>query len=819
MVENPELRLAFEYVSRTNRNIFLTGKAGTGKTTFLKDLKDKIQKNMVVVAPTGVAAINAGGVTIHSFFQLPFGLMLTERVTGKKVNNPNQKQKFHKRKINIIKSLDLLIIDEISMVRADMLDAIDDILRRYKNRFLPFGGVQVLMIGDMQQLPPVVKRDEWEMLKEYYPSSTMYFFHAKVLRETPLVTIELKHVYRQAEQTFIKILNEIRDNKLSKESYDMLHTRFIPDFSPDDKEGYITLTTHNAYADRINKQKLDKIKHKSKIFKARVDGNFSEHAYPAEFELELKVGAQVMFIKNDPSVEKEYYNGKIGKITGFDNDAVFVRSLEDDHDIVCTRVIWENIKYNVNDKTKEIEEEIDGSFVQFPLRLAWAITIHKSQGLTFDKAVIDAQSAFAHGQTYVALSRCRTLEGLVLTSRISPSAIICDREIVSFNKQVEENQPTESDLEKSKLAYRKEIITEIFTYKRLIYRIEHLERLIENNKRSIHGTLRETLIKIQKEIIPEINTVAGKFIKQIERILSENPDVAKNDFLRERLKKAAEYFAGKHEDGIINPLTDCSFESDNKKVKKEVNDDLALVFELLAVKQAELEVCKNGFDIDKILKARVTAAIEKKKKAPEKAAKTSANLRSEHPALFEALRWWRNEQAEVMLVPHYRIASTKTLLEIADKLPCTPKQLLNIHGIGRAKLLEYGDDLLDIVITYLGENDLECKEDKPEPPKKPKKKNHEVSYELYKQGFTLEQIAQKCGFKVNTIFNHMTKYVANGELDIEEFMGEDELKKIQTFFEENPEASLSEAKEALPEDIDWSHLRMVKTYMEESKKD
>ena len=309
---NKELDLAFEFVQYTNQNIFLTGKAGTGKTTFLKSLKSRIMKRMVVVAPTGVAAINAGGVTIHSFFQLPFGPIITEKVAGHKIENPNFKKKFNKRKINIIRTIDLLIIDEISMVRADMLDAIDEVLRKYKNRFLPFGGVQLLMIGDLQQLAPVVKDDEWNMLRSYYNS--MYFFNSKAIKESSMVTIELKHIYRQKDDVFVKILNEVRNDKLTQESYDILHQRYIPDFKPKEEEGYITLTTHNNSANNTNKEHLDRIKNKSKFFKATVDGTFSEYSYPTDYDLELKLGSQVMYVKNDSSPEKRYFNGKIGKM-------------------------------------------------------------------------------------------------------------------------------------------------------------------------------------------------------------------------------------------------------------------------------------------------------------------------------------------------------------------------------------------------------------------------------------------------------------------------------------------------------------------------
>jgi GTPase SAR1 family protein len=822
MPENPELKLAFEFVQYTNRNIFLTGKAGTGKTTFLKSLKENSPKRMVVLAPTGVAAINAGGVTIHSFFQLPFGPMITERVAGRKMRNPDFQQKFNKRKINIIKTLDLLVIDEVSMVRADVLDAIDDILRRYKNRFLPFGGVQVLMIGDMQQLPPVVKRDEWEMFREFYPSQSMYFFYAKVLKEISLVTIELKHVYRQADENFIRILNEIRDDRLTKESYELLHSRYIPGFKPSDDEGYITLTTHNAAADVINENRLAGLKGKPKIFKAEVDGNFSEYAYPTDYELKLKEGAQVMFVKNDPSPEKNFYNGKVGKITLIDGNTVFVKCPEDDYTIEVNPLLWENIKYGIDRKSGKITEDVEGTFKQIPLRLAWAITIHKSQGLTFEKAVIDAHAAFAHGQTYVALSRCKSLEGLVLSSRISQSAIICDSAIAGFNKRVEENQPTEDDLQKSKFAFQKETISDIFNYKQLSYRLEHLERNIENHAKTIHGNLREKLMSIQRDVMPALIGVADKFMVQVNSLLNENPDAENNKQLIERLKKAGEYFYKEHEEKIVKVLNDSVFESDNKNTKKIIEEDLDAVYELMKVRQECLEVLKSRFSVKKIMEARAKAALDGKKQKKKK----TGNYKGKHSELLKLLVFWRNEMVEMLQVPHYRVASYETLTQIAEKLPCTEKQLGKIKGIGKTKLNMFGDDILDMVLDYIEENGLECGEDEVEAKVEVKvevededevkvevKKSYELSFELFNSGLTVDEIAKKMKLTRGTVEGHLSRYVASGELDIAAFVSKEKVNMITEYFEKFPDATLSMAKHNLPDDISWGDLKMVKAMM------
>jgi ATP-dependent exoDNAse (exonuclease V) alpha subunit len=413
MHNNPQLQLAFDFVQYTNKNIFLTGKAGTGKTTFLHQLKKVSPKRMVVVAPTGVAAINAGGVTIHSFFQLPYGPHIPdhENIPTSELN-PEKPQayqkKFNREKIRLIQSLDLLVIDEISMVRADMLDAIDLVLKKYKDRTKPFGGVQLLMIGDLHQLSPVVKEDEWSLLKKYY--DTVYLFSSKALQQIPSVNIELKHIYRQSDEYFINILNKIRNNQIDQQTLTELNQRYIPNFSPDEKEGYIVLTTHNASAQEINQNKLKKIKSPSEIFGADTEGEFPSFSYPTEQELELKEGAQVMFVKNDSSSLKCYYNGKIGKVIRMDEDEVYVKCPDDEDEILVKREEWQNVKYFLDEETKEVKENVIGTFTQYPLKLAWAITIHKSQGLTFEKAIIDANASFAHGQVYVALSRCKNFD-------------------------------------------------------------------------------------------------------------------------------------------------------------------------------------------------------------------------------------------------------------------------------------------------------------------------------------------------------------------------------------------------------------------------
>ena len=415
---NTIFNIAVDLVNQSSRNIFLTGKAGTGKTTFLKYIRDNSSKQMAIVAPTGVAAINAGGVTIHSFFQLPFSPFVPE---SKGFGNNDAIADKHSllsrlrltgEKKKVIQELELLVIDEISMVRCDTLDAIDTVMRHIRQRrFERFGGVQVLFIGDMFQLPPVVPEQEWRILSEFYNSP--YFFDSKVILDEPPVYIEFTKIYRQSEERFINLLNQVRNNEMDESGMEILDSRFQPAFRRSKDDGYIILTTHNRKADTTNSEELQKINERTYSYTAKIEGDFSEKAYPPDEQLLLKIGAQVMFIKNDLEKVRRYFNGKIGTVTRIEDDKIFVLCKNETDEIEVKKETWENIRYSVNKTTRQMEEDVLGSFTQYPLRLAWAITIHKSQGLTFEKAIIDAGEAFAPGQVYVALSRCTSLGGMI----------------------------------------------------------------------------------------------------------------------------------------------------------------------------------------------------------------------------------------------------------------------------------------------------------------------------------------------------------------------------------------------------------------------
>jgi len=699
-LENPQLKMAFNFVQYTNRNVFLTGKAGTGKTTFLRNLKKVSPKRMIVVAPTGVAAINAGGVTIHSFFQLPFSpfIPVQKDDDGKDRNV----QKFTREKINVIRSMDLLVIDEISMVRADVLDAIDDVLRRFKNKHKPFGGVQLLMIGDIQQLAPVVKEDEWAILKQWY--DTVYFFSSRALNMTQYVSIELKHIYRQKDSVFIDLLNSIRDNKIDESLLKELNKRYDPDFAKNAPDGYITLTTHNHQSKLINDRKLAQIDGKEYCFKAHIQGDFPEYMYPTDCELILKEGAQVMFVKNDTSREKLFYNGKIGIIEKINDDSISVKCNKYEESITVELAEWQNIKYSIDENTGEIKVEVVGTFLQFPLRLAWAITIHKSQGLTFDKAIIDASAAFAHGQVYVALSRCKSLEGLVLGSKLTARSIISDTTVRKFSKEVSENQPDGKELEKSQYEYQRELVLELFDFNPIIQQLKYCLKLYADNAGSLHEGLKDCLEKLIYFVNTELISVSDKFKPHIYKMLGTEPNVEKNQQLQERLIKASKYYTEKIDTGVLSVLEGIEVVSDNKSVKKNIVKAIEKVKADILIKHACFIQCEKGFYVKEFLDARAKASIEKTQKEQKMEKKLMpVEFTSDfvsHPELFEELKTWRRRKAEEFERPAFYVLHQKCLLQIVEQLPSNLDELRRIKGIGKTKLKAFGDEIIEIVNNY-----------------------------------------------------------------------------------------------------------------------
>ena len=654
MAENHELRTAWDFVENTGRSIFLTGKAGTGKTTFLKTIVEKSRKRPIVVAPTGVAAINAGGVTIHSFFQLPF----TPYVPGSKLES---KFDFGREKRKIIASIDLLIIDEISMVRADLLDAIDTVLRRFRDHYQPFGGVQLLMIGDLAQLTPVVTPEDEQILKPYY--DTPYFFGSKALQQIDYVTIQLDHVYRQQDMSFIDILNQIREGHPTPEVLSVLNNHYKPTFIPKPEEPYIRLTTHNQLANYYNDTELKKLSGRSYLFHAEISGTFPDFSYPTAETLELKQGAQVMFVKNDPSAEHLYYNGRIGRVTYVDAYKILVLCEGDNEAIEVEPLEWENTRYTLNEETREIETEVQGVFKQYPLRLAWAITIHKSQGLTFDRAIIDANQSFAPGQVYVALSRCRSLEGLVLASPLGTRAIINDERVDSYiAQQEEEAQKSIAQLPALKQEYERYLLLQLFDFRPLLYQQETMVRIFAEFFYHSHASLKQlqdqTLMDIKKSVIE----IAGKWQQKISAMTFDQ--LHDEEFL-ERVKRSATYFADTLYKTLAKPLElSAKIETNNKQAKRRLDRALSEEKETWASRRYLLvKIAEQGFSVTHYLREKQMSMLDaidesdtKTKRTRKSRAKKETKERPKEARIKNAvtpnneLGTWGEEQAAEFLI-------------------------------------------------------------------------------------------------------------------------------------------------------------------------
>ena len=618
METNKELELAWKFIEDTNVSVFLTGKAGTGKTTFLKKLRAEMPKRMVVVAPTGVAAINAGGVTIHSFFQLPIGI----HVPGSKVKTEKRYYTMSKTKKSIMRTLDLLIIDEISMVRSDLLDAIDDMLRQHRDHSKPFGGVQLLMIGDLHQLAPVATDQEWNVLKDYY--DTQYFFGSKALQQVHYVTIELKRIYRQEDDHFIQLLSNIRDGHLDPATINELNKRFIPNFQPSDQEEYIRLTTHNYRADQYNMQQLQQLPGRPHLYQSRVEGTFPENSYPASPVLELKLGTQVMFIRND-NTGNRYFNGKIGKVVGFGDDHIYVQGHDDPQPIKVEQAEWENTEYEIDPKSREIQEKVIGHFHQYPLRLAWSITVHKSQGLTFDHAILDINYSFAPGQVYVALSRCRSLEGLVLAYPLYVKSLTTDEAVVEYiNKELSSAESTYSQFEELKSAYFHSLLDEQFGFSKLISCVYDLTRVFNEFLYRKYDELSKSWMDLNKELPIKLGEVSKTFQQQYTRILNENGQTNDDPHLQERIHKAADYFCN-YLLSHVTPLVNRSRNLDigNKQTAKRYENSFdRLVLELRLKCYTLGQLAHHNFSVNNYLHDKALAVLPEEELARQGRSKT-----------------------------------------------------------------------------------------------------------------------------------------------------------------------------------------------------
>ena len=728
MEQNSELALAWQFIENTGTHLFLTGKAGTGKTTFLRKLKRESPKRMVVIAPTGITAINAGGVTIHSFFQIPFAPYVPESSFSTN-GQATYRFRFRKEKINIIRSMDLLVIDEISMVRADLLDAVDEMLRRYRDRHKPFGGVQLLMIGDLQQLAPVVKDEEWQMLKKYY--DTPYFFSSRALKQTEYCTIELKTVYRQSDGAFLDLLNRIRENHCDPQVLEALNRRYLPDFQPRKEEGYIRLVTHNYQAQRINNYELEQLPGRSYAFRATIDGKFPEYSYPTDELLELKKGAQVMFVKNDSSGEHRYYNGMIGEVTDLSADSIEVRAKDSTATFLLQEEEWANAKYVLDEESKEIVEDIEGTFRQFPLKLAWAITIHKSQGLTFERAIIDASSSFTHGQTYVALSRCKTLEGLVLSAPLSAKAVISDRAVDRFTEEARRNEPDEDRFHSLQRTYFHELLSGLFDFRPLEQSLQRYVRLIDEHLYKLYPKQLAAYKAEAERFHEKVVIVAQKFGMQYNRLIDAAQNYATDETLQERIAAGAGYFKKEMEPQYLVLIKERVLATDNKELKKQLNtakEELNTLFllkdDLLAYviahgfrtaeylrQKAILSIGDSALSGKEDLKRRgLLDAVEKniRERKKKESATPAVQVPSDvlHPELYDRLVAWRNSEASRLGLPVYTVIQQKAILGISNLLPADKAMLVRIPYFGKKGVEKYGDIILEMVHGYRKEKGL-----------------------------------------------------------------------------------------------------------------
>lgn len=820
---NPLFLLAASLVNETGRNIFLTGKAGTGKTTFLKYIREHCPKHMAIVAPTGVAAINAGGVTIHSFFQVPPGVFLPvpqmapESSATQEIHSRQSllaKLRYTREKRKLFQQLELLVIDEISMVRADLLDAIDTILRAVRRKpHEPFGGVQLLFIGDLYQLPPVVKDNDWSHLSAHYNSP--FFFDSRVLQERLPLYIEFEKIYRQRDAAFVALLNQVRNNALDEEAERLLESRFQPGFSPQNSKGYIILTSHNEQARTTNSRYLQQLPGATVSYSALIDGNFPDNAFPADAELQLKPGAQVMFIRNDSAEKgKRFFNGKMGVVKDLEDDLITVQ-YEPGEEIRVEREKWKNIRYTVNVDSDKLEEDELGSFSQFPLRLAWAITIHKSQGLTFDKAIIDAGEAFAPGQVYVALSRCSSLEGLVLKSRLKNRALLTDPRVSSFAGQLAGSVALKEELEQARQQYQERLMRDLFDFESPGVSAHELCQYVETHHSSFTGDPKNW-IRICAEEIRLIRETGSRFRQWLDERFSLNNDWSYSREVPDRALKAAGFFTEKIS-MQLEAIVQCPLRTDSWQHAREFNEMARDLFSQLHSKQYLLK----GFD------GIIQAVNWHEKKLGFRLPSFSLDIYSlsannrytgTHPELFRQLKAVRDSLCLRSGLPVYMVAGSQALEEMTRRRPQTPEQLLQIPGFGKKKLELYGRHFLDVITGYCNGAGIE-----PEPGdftdnsgKKEKRKRAKQTGEtyretlrLYREGKDIQAIARERKLHEGTIQSHLCRFIASGDIKTEALVDPAHLKLILKALQKNKGAGIGQLKQQLPVNISYDEIRMV----------
>lgn len=748
-----KIEVAAQFVNSTNRPIFLTGKAGTGKTTFLRKLTSITHKNFIIVAPTGIAALNAKGVTIHSQFLLPFGSFIPSKEPE---GNFSQSGNFYSQftlgrrhalngaRRKVLRSVDLIIIDEVSMLRADILDAIDYRMKSLKRNFdEPFGGVQVLMIGDLFQLPPIVKNEEWAVLGKFYKG--MHFFEALALRNSGMVYIELDKIFRQKDQTFIDILNKLRLNKIERSDVDFLNRFFKTEAEIETEKEVITITTHNYKADQQNRKELDALPGEPQFFEAVVEKDFPESLYPVPYSLELKVGAQIMFIKNDSSGEGAYYNGKMATVTNIDDEGIEVRMSDSRMKYHLTREVWENKRYAVQDDTKEIQEEVIGTFQQYPIKLAWAVTVHKSQGLTFDKAIIDVGQAFAPGQVYVALSRLRSLDGLILRTKIQPTVISSDPEASQFTKSTESQEPLDSLLSKGQQAYMLDILEKTFNFYEIMLGIQEFQKDSDSSLAFEDEEMNTAIPNLLSLLATESENTL-KFQRQLAYLAHHQ----QHDHMTERLEKGSAYyqkFLLQALAALYKHMSEVERFSQTKQYLEKLEEIDVLIFRKL------LEILRTNTLVACIINGE------------------------EIPKMEHFSRELSNQTKDM------RNAAKETA-------KANPKFTKNKTG---KKKKEGGPNL-----------------------KKVKGETYEITYELHDAGLTFLQIAEMRGLAESTIKTHLAKGIQEGRVDISQHFSKeyiDELKKLLVIHD----FDLSAIRQEYPGKYDFGSLKMVLAHINQEE--
>ncbi|MFN3752758.1 helix-turn-helix domain-containing protein [Flavobacterium sp.] len=741
-----EANFVLQFINQTNRSVFLTGKAGTGKTTLLKEIIQTTHKNTVVVAPTGIAALNAGGVTIHSMFQLPFGGFLPDNSSPQFLENSKFESRSTLRrhfkmsglKKAVIRNMELLIIDEVSMLRADLLDAMDFMMQSVRKNNRPFGGIQVLFIGDLLQLPPVVRDEEWRTLSKYYKGK--FFFHAHVIERNPPLYIELSTIFRQTDDTFISVLNNLRNNKITKEDIQVLNQFVKPDFDLKANKGYIILTTHNAKADSINSQSLIDLEGISRKYNAEITGDFPDKIYPLEQELELKIGAQVMFIKNDLSVEKKFFNGKMGIVKSLSEREILVHFPDENKTIEVEKYEWENIRYTVNENTKEIDEEVLGTFVHYPIKLAWAITVHKSQGLTFDKAALDVSQVFLPGQAYVALSRLRSLNGLILLSPLQMNGISNDQDVMDYSLNKASEEILHNTLQQETKAFIHNYLIHSFDWNDLAQEWRNHQFSYNENSTLSAKSKQALWAKKQNEELEKLIDPSRKFISQLNKLFAENADF---QFINERIQAAFSYFLLPM-DNIVYEILWKIEEVIRVKKAKAYYEEL-LVLEELQIK-AVLRLMKAKLLIETFVKGE---AISKEKLSSDE-------------------------------IRFYKV----------KKLEAIKQEFKNVN-----------------VTLIEDEQDLE-RYSKKKKTKEPKKSTVQETYELWLQKNSIKEIAAIRKLTPQTIGSHIAKLIETQTIKIDDVLPEDKIQALAKVFKDFKEESLSGLKEQYGDQFTWDELKM-----------